>query len=121
LLQEVNLGSAEVLRQAAGADWLICAADLLDDGTTCTAVAPDLVFTVLTYGTRQLHGPSLVRKFSSHEERNFRSAPIRIGSGQIVAQLRASTCSGTMLVQSVKLWQRSLRLGSRQEPRFVRK
>jgi len=28
LLQEVNLGSAEVLRQAAGADWLICAADL---------------------------------------------------------------------------------------------
>jgi hypothetical protein len=28
LLQEVNLGSAETLRQAAGADWLICAADL---------------------------------------------------------------------------------------------
>ena len=28
LLQEVNRGSAEVLRQAAGADWLICAADL---------------------------------------------------------------------------------------------
>jgi hypothetical protein len=28
LLQEVNLGSAEALRQAVGADWLICAADL---------------------------------------------------------------------------------------------
>lgn len=28
LLQEVNLSSAEVLRRAAGADWLICAADL---------------------------------------------------------------------------------------------
>jgi hypothetical protein len=28
LLQEVNPGSAEVLRQAAGADWLICAANL---------------------------------------------------------------------------------------------
>ena len=28
LLQEVNPGSAETLRQEAGADWLICAADL---------------------------------------------------------------------------------------------
>ena len=28
LLQEVNLGSAGTLRQAAGADWFICAADL---------------------------------------------------------------------------------------------
>lgn len=28
LLQEVNLGSAEVLRRAADADWLICAANL---------------------------------------------------------------------------------------------
>ena len=27
LLQEVNLGSAETPRQAAGADWLICAAE----------------------------------------------------------------------------------------------
>jgi hypothetical protein len=24
LLQEVNLGSAEILRQAAGADWMFC-------------------------------------------------------------------------------------------------
>jgi hypothetical protein len=28
LLQEVNLSAAEALRQAAGADWLVCAADL---------------------------------------------------------------------------------------------
>ena len=28
LLQEVNLGSAETLRRASGADWLISAADL---------------------------------------------------------------------------------------------
>ena len=28
LLQEVNLGSVETLRQAAEADWLVCAADL---------------------------------------------------------------------------------------------
>ena len=28
LLQEVNLGSAEVLRQAASADWLVCDADV---------------------------------------------------------------------------------------------
>jgi hypothetical protein len=30
-----------------------------DKYTTCTAVASDLGFTVLTYGTRQLYGPSL--------------------------------------------------------------
>jgi hypothetical protein len=28
MLQEVNLSAAEALRQAAGADWLICAANL---------------------------------------------------------------------------------------------
>ena len=28
LLQEVNLGAAGTLQQAAGADWLVCAADL---------------------------------------------------------------------------------------------
>lgn len=28
LLQEVNLGSAEILRQSAAVDWLICPADL---------------------------------------------------------------------------------------------
>jgi hypothetical protein len=35
--------------------------------TTCTAVAPDVVFTVRMYGTRPLYGPRLVRNFSSQE------------------------------------------------------
>jgi hypothetical protein len=52
-----------------------------DKYTTCTAVASDLGFTVLTYGTRQLYGPSLVRKYSSCEERNCRPAHRRISSG----------------------------------------
>jgi len=29
-----------------------------DDQTTCTAVAPDFVFTVRTYGTGPLYGPA---------------------------------------------------------------
>ena len=33
--------------------------------TTWTAVAPGLVFTVLTYGPGPLYGPPLVRNFSS--------------------------------------------------------
>jgi hypothetical protein len=33
-----------------------------EEYTICTAVAPDAVFTVRTYGTRQLYGPGLVRK-----------------------------------------------------------
>ncbi len=31
-----------------------------DEYTICTAVAPDAVFTVRTYGTRPLYGPGLV-------------------------------------------------------------
>ena len=46
-----------------------------DDHMTCTAVAPDLVFTVLTYGTSPLYGPSLVRKFSFYEQQTSRSQP----------------------------------------------
>ena len=45
-----------------------------EDHTTCTAVAPDVVFTVRMYGTRPLYGPRLVRKFSSHEPQTSRSA-----------------------------------------------
>jgi hypothetical protein len=41
-----------------------------EDHTTWTAVAPDPVFTVLTYGTSQLYGPSLVRKSASRKSRN---------------------------------------------------
>jgi hypothetical protein len=50
-----------------------------------------LVFIVLTYGTRQLYGPSLVRKFGSYEEKNCRPAHRRIGRVKIVAQLRLHT------------------------------
>jgi hypothetical protein len=38
-----------------------------EDHTTCTAVAPNVVFTVRMYGTRPLYEPRLVRKFSFHE------------------------------------------------------
>ena len=41
--------------------------------TICTAVAPDSVFTIRTYGTRQLCGPRLVCKLSSHEPRTCKS------------------------------------------------
>ena len=33
-----------------------------DDHTTCTAVAPDTVFTVRTYAATRDNGPRLVRK-----------------------------------------------------------
>ena len=45
-----------------------------EDHTTCTAVAPDVVFTIRMYGTRPLYGPRLVRKFSTHEPETSRSA-----------------------------------------------
>lgn len=38
--------------------------------TICTAVAPDDVFAVRTYGTRPLCGPGLVRKISFSETTN---------------------------------------------------
>ena len=44
-----------------------------EDHTTCTAVAPDVVFTVLMYGTRPLYGPRLVRKFRFNEPKTSRS------------------------------------------------
>jgi hypothetical protein len=36
-----------------------------EECTICTAVAPDAVFTVRTYGTGPLYGPGLVRTFCS--------------------------------------------------------
>ncbi len=45
-----------------------------DEYITCTAVAPDLVFTVLTYGTSQLYGPSVVRKSEFAKPETRRSA-----------------------------------------------
>ena len=58
------------------------------DHTTCTAIAPDVVFTVRMYGTRPHYGPRLVRKFSSREPQTGRSASPDTRHGQIVAQLR---------------------------------
>ena len=59
-----------------------------EDHTTCTAVAPNVVFTVRMYGSRPPYGPRLVHKFNSHELQTRRSAPHDTGHGQIVAQLR---------------------------------
>jgi hypothetical protein len=62
-----------------------------EDHTTCTAVAPDVVFTVRTYGTRPLYEPRLVRKFSFNEPESHRSATRQTGHSQNVAQLRSSS------------------------------
>src|SRR4029077_11856227 len=40
-----------------------------EECTICTAVAPDAVLTVRTYGTGPAHGPGLVRNFTLHEPR----------------------------------------------------
>ena len=58
-----------------------------EEYTICTAVAPDAVFTVRTYGTRQLYGPGLVRKFSLHEPRTPGQPTRRTAQSQKVAQL----------------------------------
>ena len=44
-----------------------------DEYTADTAVAPDLVLTVLTHGTRPLYEPSLVQNFSFREQQTTRS------------------------------------------------
>jgi hypothetical protein len=59
-----------------------------DDHTTCTAVAPDFVFTVRTYGTSQLYGPSLVRKSAVEKPGTRRSARRARHEPAIVSQLR---------------------------------
>ena len=56
-----------------------------DEHTICTAVAPDFVFTVLTYGTRPLYGPSLVRNFSSRERANQQVTAPRTGNRRILS------------------------------------
>ena len=67
--------------------------------TICTAVAPDAVFTVRTYGTRQLHGPGLVCKSSSAELRTSRSQRSRQPRTRIVSQLRAEPAGGQLAFQ----------------------
>jgi hypothetical protein len=43
-----------------------------DDHTTCTAVAPDAIFSVRTYATRRDYGPRLVRKPGFREQQTSR-------------------------------------------------
>jgi hypothetical protein len=56
--------------------------------TTWTAVAPDLVFTVVTYGPSPLYGPSLVHIFSSPGQQTSRSPRRVIGYARILSQVR---------------------------------
>jgi hypothetical protein len=51
-----------------------------DKYTTWTAVAPDLVSIVLTYGPSPLYGPPLVRNFSSPDQQTSRSLRRAIGT-----------------------------------------
>jgi hypothetical protein len=46
-----------------------------DDHTICTAVAPELVFTVRTYATSAPYGPTLVHKSAPVAKQNHRSQP----------------------------------------------
>jgi hypothetical protein len=55
--------------------------------TICTAVAPDAVLTVRTYGTRPAYGPGLVRNFSHLQPRTPRSAACESAQSQNMAQL----------------------------------
>ena len=58
-----------------------------DKYTTWTAVAPDLVFTVLTYGPSPLCGPPLVRNSSSPDQQTSRSPRRVIGYTRILSQV----------------------------------
>ena len=51
------------------------------------ATAPDLVFTVLTYGPSPLYGPPLVRNFSSPGQQTSRSPRRAIGYARILSQV----------------------------------
>jgi hypothetical protein len=69
-----------------------------DKYTTWTAVAPDLVFTVLTYGPSPLYGPPSVRNFSSPGQQTSRSPRRAIGYARILSQVRSQ--AGTALAVS---------------------
>ena len=60
-----------------------------EDQPTCTAVAPDVVFTVRMYGTMPLYGPRLVHNSSFSQPRTRSSATRHANRGQVVAQLRS--------------------------------
>ena len=61
--------------------------------TTWTAVAPDLVFTVLTYGPSPLCGPPLVRNLSSPGQHISRSPRRAIGYARILSGVRCRRVS----------------------------
>jgi hypothetical protein len=61
-----------------------------DEWTICTAVAPDVVFTVRRYGdTGPAYGRRLVRNFSDHEQPTRRSESCNADQTQNVAEVRS--------------------------------
>jgi hypothetical protein len=76
--------------------------------TTRTAVVPDVVRTVRMYGTRPLHRPRLVRKFSPYELQTQRSARRDSREPAIVSQLRSAA----------NAWSSSRSTGSADRSRF---
>jgi hypothetical protein len=76
-------------RSRSCASWRpLIASPCRDKYTTWTAVAPDLVFTVLTYGPCSFYGPPLVRNFSSPAQQTSRSPRRAIGYARILSQVR---------------------------------
>ena len=73
----------QVVRKLAAADRK----PRRDKYTTWTAVAPDSVLTVLTYGPSSLYGPPLVRNFSSPDQQTSRSPRRAIGYARILSQV----------------------------------
>ena len=69
--------------------------------TTWTAVAPDLVFTVLACGPSPLYGPPSVRNFSSPGQQTSRSPRRAIGYARILSQVRFHTGLAKPLVRPV--------------------
>jgi hypothetical protein len=61
---------------------------LRQDHTTCTAVAPEDVFTVRTYATRAAYGPILVFKFHPKREQTPRSTTRNYTNHPNVSQVR---------------------------------
>ena len=62
--------------------------------TTWTAVTPDSVFTVLTYGPSPLYGPPLVRNLSSPGQQTSRSPRRTIGHVRIFVPNQVSDAVG---------------------------
>ena len=59
-----------------------------EDHTICTAVAPEVVFTVRTYATTAPYGAKLVRTFPPRNHQTRRSTTYKINNSSLVAQVR---------------------------------